>query len=294
MGGYVAFSLIVTVLLIPLTLKLLRPLRSNPSNPYKFAKPHSLATLESFTGYASEFGSWTQTKTYIDLGDTVTVTGSGGVYRGTVTRNVLKSTSLHTEFFLNRPDGTSQRVHLKTVTKGRASFKVPYIGAGQLVSVVWDSAKGIKSTAIIRNHSTRETAYGSEQVFGPALGGLLWRTLGGGGLGLLVLLGLFAFPLGTAQAVFFFILQPIRVSGFKRKGAAPLIQALDQRAAEVAAQARATQPLAAPQPFAAPQPLAAPPQRSASDELSRLYELYQQGAITADEYERAKQAVLKA
>jgi hypothetical protein len=280
MGGYWAFSLIMTVLLIPMTLKVLRPLRIDPGKPYEFAKPHGSAPLESFTGYASDFGKWTETKTHIDFGKTVHLHETVGGLSGTVTDTSFKTTTLHAEFFLNRPDGTAHRVHLK-------HLDVPNLGSGQLVSVVWDSAKGTKWTAIIRNHSTRETYYATEQILGPAVGGWVWTKFGRVGLATVVLLGLFAFPLGTAQVIAFSILSRIRMSEFRKTGAAPLIHALDQRAAEVEAQARAAQAAATPQP------LAATPQRSASDELSRLYALYQQGAITTDEYERAKLAALE-
>lgn len=274
MNGYLAFSLIMTVVLVPLTIKFLKGLRLDPSDPYKFAAPYGSAQLRSFTGYASDVSVSRDSKV---TGATTTghvtgsVSGSGAVYGTTSSHTrVQTKTTLHNQFFLTGADGTAHNVKL-------VDWDVP-VGQGNLVSMVWGAPKGRDTGKyfIARNHTTGTTLYNNRPIGDLMLGGRVNQVI--------MVLGLLAFPLGTAQFILIAFLGRLHVRRFTQDGGDALIKTLDQRAGQIQAAQRSQ--------LTAPQTLAPPTARSASDELGRLYALFQQGAITAEEYERAKLAAL--
>jgi hypothetical protein len=278
--------LIGTVVSLQLLFRSFFPLRLKESSPWNFAKPYGAYVLGTFTGFVENASKASTTRTTGATGTISSVTD----HMSTVRIKTHTTTTVSNEFTLTDAEGGSMAVSLKNFDA--------HIGTGHQVSVGWITWKQWNGAYLfVRNHTTGQTYQSTSRGRGSPLWGLQfadkrgWRGMLQKTSWVLGILGLLlCLPIHIVAR----LILRARRRAFASTGLRPLEQALDQKAAQMRALMTARTPARSTALAPPTHPSNLPtPTPSTSEELTRLFQLHQQGALTAEEYESAKQRILQ-
>lgn len=272
--------LLIFIILIPILWQVPRtfwPVRLNADGT-RFTGLYQRYSVSSFTGYASDIRTWADKRTIGSVSAQTTGMAVGGSLTASTTfvDNRRTFTTPHTGFFLRDNTGATASVDAANV--------LPAVGEGHLVSAAWLVHNGKTGNAfLIYNHTTdrvyvETTRRGMQNA--PR------------GLAKLVL------PLPVAyQALLFLAIVTIplviifgvgagwQVRDFRKRGARPLVSALQQRASGMSLGV-------SPASGAVP---AQPRRDDVIDLVTQVKEiaaLQESGALTPDEFQAAKTKLL--